>query len=76
MWQAKRLSPRESRLITEAIIGKINEHATELIQKWGQENAPPPAHLYSLENVLGGNLHVIQKTFQGDFEVFPFVISN
>jgi hypothetical protein len=55
----------------EAIVQAISDHARVLLQKWGQENAPPPADIYSLDNVQGSGLHVIQKTFQGDFEVIP-----
>jgi hypothetical protein len=56
-------------MIIEAIVQAISDHARVLLQKWGQENAPPPADIYSLNNVQGSGLHVIQKTFQGDFEV-------
>ena len=55
----------------EVIVERISEHARSLVEKWGQENAPPPAHIYSLDNMMGGGLHVIQKTFVGDFEVPP-----
>lgn len=48
---------------------EISERARQLLEKWGQENAPPPAHIYALNNRQGGGLHVIQKTFIGDFEV-------
>jgi len=53
----------------DGILQAISLHANKLIQKWGQENAPPPAHVYSLEGQEGGGLQVIQKTFQGNFEV-------
>ena len=56
-------------MIIEAIVQAISDHARVLLQKWGQENAPPPADIYSLDNIQGSGLHVIQKTFQGDFEV-------
>jgi hypothetical protein len=59
----------------EAIVGEISSHVKRLIDKWGQENTPPPPSVYSLENRQDGNLHVIQKTFQGDFEVPPALLS-
>lgn len=55
--------------MVEAIVEVISERVRRLIEKWGQDNLPPPAHVYSLDNGMGGGLHVIQKTFQGDFEV-------
>ena len=58
-------------LIVDAIVQAITQRAQQLLQKWGQENVPPPPHFYSLDNIQGGGLHVIQKTFQGDFEVSP-----
>lgn len=73
MWKAKGYSILENwGLMVEAIVEEISEHARKLVEKWGEENAPPPAHIYSLDNRQGGGLHVIQKTFVGDFEVnFP-----
>ena len=56
-------------------MGEISTHAKAMVDKWGQENIPPPAAVYSLENRRDGNLHVIQNTFQGDFEVFLLVYS-
>jgi hypothetical protein len=52
-------------------VEEISTRAQQLVQKWGQENIPPPAHIYSLGNSQGSGLHVIQKTFIGDFEVKP-----
>jgi len=68
MWRAKGLNFIAA-LTTEGIVQAITQHAEPLIQKWGEENAPPPAHIYSLDNHKGGGLHVVQKTFQGEFEV-------
>jgi hypothetical protein len=59
--------------MVEAIVQEISEQAKKLLEVWGQENAPPPAHIYSLDNIQGGGLHVIQKTFQGNFEVLPLI---
>ena len=71
MWKAKGYSLlKDWGLMVETILSEINELAMKLVQKWGQENAPPPAHLFSLDNRQGVGLHVIQKTFVGDFEVY------
>ena len=69
----RRVSVTGLSLITEGIVEEISRHAQKLVDRWGEENAPPPAHIYSLESHEGGGLHVVQKTFQGDFEV-PFQI--
>ena len=58
-------------LILDVIMEVLTQRAQQILQKWGQENVPPPAHFYSLDNIQGGGLHIIQKTFQGDFEVSP-----
>src|ERR1700736_728928 len=57
--------------VIETIVQAISNHANELIATWGQENVPPPAHIYSVKNtpdVGMGGLYVVQKIFQGDFE--------
>ncbi|KAH8879617.1 glycoside hydrolase family 63 protein [Thozetella sp. PMI_491] len=37
--------------------------------KYNQENAPPPWQVYSLQNNPGkGNVQIVQKVFEGDFE--------
>ncbi|KAJ5033375.1 uncharacterized protein L3040_008493 [Drepanopeziza brunnea f. sp. 'multigermtubi'] len=39
------------------------------IDRFGEENPPPPFQLYTIENKAGpGNLHLVQKVFEGDFE--------
>jgi hypothetical protein len=74
MWNAKGFELQEKEeLIVDAIVEEIAQHAQKLIQRWGRENPPPPCHFYSLDNVIGGGLHVIQKTFLGDFEVSPYI---
>lgn len=41
------------------------------IAKYGQENIPPPAQLFTLANGAneGANVHLVQKVFEGAFEV-------
>ena len=41
-----------------------------LIEQYGQENAPPPWSIFTLPNDVGpGNMHIVQKVFEGPFEV-------
>lgn len=40
-----------------------------LIEQYGTDNPPPPAQLFTLPNIPGeGNMHYVQKVFQGPFE--------
>ena len=40
------------------------------IQSYGAENPPPPAQVFTIKNNPGdGNIHLVQKVFQGAFEV-------
>jgi len=42
----------------------------EAIKKYGAENPPPPAQVFTIRNAPGeGNLHYVQKVFKGAFEV-------
>lgn len=45
------------------------------IAKYGNENSPPPWQVFTIANeVQDGNLHLVQKVFEGAFEVgFPVV---
>ena len=41
-----------------------------LIDQYGQENAPPPWSIFTMPNDVGpGNMHIVQKVFEGPFEV-------
>lgn len=41
-----------------------------MIAEYGNENAPPPWAVYSVPNdIKEGNLHIVQKVFEGPFEV-------
>jgi mannosyl-oligosaccharide glucosidase len=41
-----------------------------MIEKYGTENAPPPWQLFTIQNeIQDGNLHFVQKVFEGAFEV-------
>lgn len=42
----------------------------EYIKKYGNENTPPPWQTFTIGNeVRDGNVHLIQKVFDGAFEV-------
>ena len=41
-----------------------------ILKKYGEENAPPPWSMFTMPNAVGeGNMHVVQKVFEGSFEV-------
>ena len=41
-----------------------------LIEQYGSENAPPPWSIFTMPNDIGpGNMHIVQKVFEGPFEV-------
>ncbi|KAF2810728.1 glucosidase I [Mytilinidion resinicola] len=40
-----------------------------MLAKYGEDNPPPPAQVYTISNeVARGNLHMVQKVFEGPFE--------
>jgi mannosyl-oligosaccharide glucosidase len=48
----------------------------ELLTRYPQENPPPPAQVYTIKHAPGqGNLHFIQKVFEGPFE-FDIIFSS
>lgn len=55
---------------TKAILFKqLKEEVDQIVETYGEENAPTPAQTYIISNKPGqGNLHMIQKVFEGDFE--------
>ncbi|KAF4628986.1 hypothetical protein G7Y89_g9162 [Cudoniella acicularis] len=55
---------------TKPIVFKnLKEQIDIYLEKYGEENAPPPPQVYTILNEPGtGNLHLIQKVFEGDFE--------
>ena len=41
-----------------------------MIAEYGQDNAPPPWATFAIPNQIeDGNLHIVQKVFEGPFEV-------
>ena len=58
LWQTKTL-----------LFAHLKSVLDPLFAKWGQENPPPPAQVYTIGHEPGtGNLHFIQKVFEGAFE--------
>lgn len=42
----------------------------EMVEKYGADNAPPPWQLFTIQHqIRDGNLHLVQKVFEGAFEV-------
>ena len=65
IWQAKNV-----------MFTSMKEIIDGYIEKYTQEKMPPPFQTYSIKNDPGsGNLHFIQKTFEGAFE-FDVMFSN
>lgn len=45
-----------------------------MVAKHGAENAPPPWQTFTIANdIQEGNLHFVQKVFEGAFEVSGFL---
>lgn len=65
LWQAKPI-----------LFRNMKEQIDEYLEKYGEENAPPPWSVYTITNNPGpGNMHMIQKVFQGNFE-FDIIYSS
>ena len=65
MWQAKNM-----------IFQKMKEEIDRYVEKYGQENAPPPWTMFAVpSDIQEGNLHVVQKVFEGEFE-FDIIYSS
>lgn len=48
----------------------MKEEVDAMIALYGQENAPPPWATFTIpNNIKEGNMHVVQKVFEGPFEV-------
>jgi mannosyl-oligosaccharide glucosidase len=52
------------------IFSHMKKQIDDYIKKYGEENTPPPWQVFTIANdVKPGNLHVVQKVFEGPFEV-------
>ncbi|KAI0016991.1 glycoside hydrolase family 63 protein [Xylariomycetidae sp. FL0641] len=65
LWQARQL-----------VYQQLKEGVDQIINDYGPENAPPPWQVYQLLNRPGvGNVHMVQKVFEGPFE-FDILFSS
>ncbi|KAL8981425.1 MAG: hypothetical protein Q9205_003783 [Flavoplaca limonia] len=65
IWQAKAL-----------LFQHMKTEIDQMISLYGQENAPPPWQIFTLANNIGdGNMHFVQKVFDGAFE-FDIMFSS
>ena len=57
--------------MSEALVfTQMKEEIDAMIAQYGQENAPPPWATFTIANdIKEGNMHVVQKVFEGPFEV-------
>lgn len=64
------LAPEDMLWQSKVILYKeLRTQIDEYIKKYGGENLPPPAQLFTIPQKAGtGNIHLIQKVFQGSFE--------
>jgi mannosyl-oligosaccharide glucosidase len=54
----------------------MKEQLDEYVEKYGEENLPPPFQAFTIPNEPGeGNIHMVQKVFEGDFE-FDIIFSS
>jgi mannosyl-oligosaccharide glucosidase len=78
LWQAKSKSglfpPSRIRAISltkilAIMFASMKPGLDAAIEKYGTEAPPPPAQLFTLPNIPGeGNIHFVQKVFEGAFE--------
>ena len=55
---------------TKAVLfSHLKSQIDALIPKYPEDNPPPPAQIYTIQHLPGrGNMHMIQKVFEGPFE--------
>jgi mannosyl-oligosaccharide glucosidase len=58
LWQAKPL-----------LFKQLKEEVDKYIEEYGEDDAPPPWQVYTIgHNPGSGNIHFVQKVFEGNFE--------
>jgi len=57
--------------LSEALLfGELKKEIDQMIAEYGAEQAPPPWQIFTIpNNIQEGNLHFVQKVFEGAFEV-------
>ena len=52
------------------ILTHMKEEIDKMVAIYGAENAPPPWSTFTIANdIQQGNMHVVQKVFEGAFQV-------
>lgn len=55
---------------------EIDKYIAEYIAEYGNENSPPPWQVFTIANdIREGNMHLVQKVFEGAFE-FDIIYSS
>jgi len=55
----------------------MKNEVDKLLERHGVDTPPPPAQVFTIANKPGdGNMHFVQKVFQGAFEVINAVVSD
>ncbi|PVI03888.1 glycoside hydrolase family 63 protein [Periconia macrospinosa] len=69
--------PEDALWQTKAVLfSQLKSEIDQLLPKYGDENPPPPAQIYTIKHQPGlGNIHMIQKVFEGAFE-FDILFSS
>ncbi|KAF4221403.1 hypothetical protein CNMCM8980_003465 [Aspergillus fumigatiaffinis] len=63
------VAPENLWQVKPILFAQMKSEVNEMIQRFGQENPPPPAQVFTVKNAPGdGNIHLIQKVFKGAFE--------
>lgn len=57
--------------MSEALIfTQMKAEIEAILKKYGEDNSPPPWSMFTMPNAVGeGNMHIVQKVFEGAFEV-------
>lgn len=56
------------------LFSQLKDEVDNYVKEYGTENPPPPAQVFTIKNSPGdGNTHMIQKVFQGAFEVCSLI---
>lgn len=57
-------------VLAAILFNHLKANVDSVLKKYGEGNFPPPESVYTISNDIGmGNLHMVQKVFEGPFEV-------
>ncbi|KAL4898614.1 mannosyl-oligosaccharide glucosidase [Aspergillus ambiguus] len=76
-WVSSVTMPSEHVWQTKVIMfSQMKEGVNDMVAKYGQENPPPPAQVFTIKHSPGdGNVQLVQKVFKGAFE-FDILFSS